>query len=143
MVVSKLELLDYFGLVTEGKSIERMPSYKYKYLGVRIDDRFFNAHVAGLPGKLKVKLGFCFRIKSLLLMPRKEFVEATFLPVIDYSDILYMQATSSVLRSLDWVDHATQHFITDAKSSPLHSLIDLVGRTSLTTHTAPLVYLYL
>ena len=59
-------------------------------------------------------------------------MEATFLPVIDYGDILYMHAAFSILRHVDSVYHASLRFITNTKSLTHHCILyDLVGWTSL------------
>lgn len=49
--------------------------------------------------KLKLKLGFNFFATRL--------VQATFLSVIDYIDLMYMNEASSVLQRLDSVCHAS------------------------------------
>jgi hypothetical protein len=84
-----------------GLCIEKVPSYKY--LGIWLDDKLsFKVHMDKLVRKLKLKLGFYFRNKAcFLLMARKKLVQATFLSVIDYGDLLYMHATTSVLQRLD------------------------------------------
>lgn len=67
--------------------------------------------------KLKVKLGFYYRNKSCFTFSaKKKLVEATFLPVIDYGDILYMHAAFSILRHVDSAYHASLRFITNTKS---------------------------
>lgn len=135
MVFSKAraQLLDNCGILSlDGKSIERVSSYKY--LGIWIDDKLsFNEHITALVKKLKVKLGFYYRNKSCFTFSaRKKLVEATFLPVIDYGDILYMHAAFSILRHVDSVYHASLRFITNTKSLTHHCILyDLVGWTSL------------
>ena len=81
----------------------------YKYLGIWLDDKLsFKVNVDNLVTNLKLKLGFYFRNKAgFPLMARKKLVQATFLSVIDYGDLLCMHATSSVLQRLDSVYHAT------------------------------------
>ena len=76
----------------QGKSIEAVSSYKY--LGFLIDEHFsFKPHIDNLVKKLKLKLGFYFRNKSCFTMSsRKRLVDATFLPIIDYGHLLYMNA---------------------------------------------------
>lgn len=65
-----------------------MPSYKY--LGIWIDGKLlFNVYIAKLVRKLKVKIGFYFRNKfCFTFSAKKKLVEAPFLPVIDYGDII-------------------------------------------------------
>lgn len=65
-------------------------------------------------------------------MPRKKIVEATFLPAIDYGNILYMHAAATTEQGLDSVYQASICFMT--KPVSYHCIIyDLVGWTSLTT----------
>ncbi len=114
------------------KIIERVPFYKY--LGIWIDDKLlFNVHIANLIRKLKLKLGFYFRNKSNLTFNAKnKLVEATFLTVLDYGDILFKHAASSILTSLDSVYHASLCLITNAKSRTHHCILyEMVGWTSL------------
>ncbi len=79
---------------------------KYKYLGVLIDDSLsFGPHIQNLVRKLKSKLGL-FRVKQCLsFAARKRLIAATFLSVLDYCDIIYMQAPKHCLQALDSVYH--------------------------------------
>ena len=43
---------------------------------------------------------------------RKRIVEAVFLSVLDYGDVIYGQAASSTLKPLEAVDHSALRFIT-------------------------------
>ena len=86
MVFSKArsQLLDNCSILSlDGKSIERVSSYKY--LGIWIDDKLsFKVHINTLVKKLKVKLVFFFRNKSCFTFSaKKKLVEATFLSVIE------------------------------------------------------------
>ncbi|MDF4405775.1 hypothetical protein P3471_24855, partial [Vibrio parahaemolyticus] len=124
--------LDFSILSSDGKSTERL----FLYLDIWTDDKLsFNVHTAALVRKLEVKIGFYFRNKSCFTFSaEKKLVEATFLFVIDYGDILEMHVTSSILRSLDSVFHASLCFNTNTKSVTRHCILyDLVGWTSLTT----------
>ena len=72
-----------------------------------MDDKLsFKVHVDNLVTKLKLKMYFrnkaCFPLRT-----RKKLVHATFLSVIDYGDLLYMHADSSVLQRLNSVYHAS------------------------------------
>ena len=135
MVFSRgnLQQVNNFNVFTsEGNCIENGTSYKY--LGIWIDSKLsFNVHITNLVKKLKMKIGFYFRNKSCFTFnAKKKLVEATFLSVIDYGDILYMHASASTLRTLDSVYHASLRFITNAKSLTHHCILyDLVGWTSL------------
>uniref|UniRef100_A0A8C7F2I1 K Homology domain-containing protein n=1 Tax=Oncorhynchus kisutch TaxID=8019 RepID=A0A8C7F2I1_ONCKI len=83
--------------------------------------------------KSSLKLDFYFRNEACFpLMARKKLVQATFLSVIDYGDLLYMHATTSFLQRLDSVYHASLRFITNAKTLTHHcTLYQMVGWTSL------------
>lgn len=66
--------------------------------------------------KLKLKLGFFLRIKSYLyFVAKKRLVSATFITVLDYSDVIYMHASSQRLHSLVPVNGASR-FITNLKA---------------------------
>lgn len=59
-------------------------------------------------------------------------VIATFLPVIDYADILYMNASATTLQAIDKVYHGALRFITNSKSLTHHChLYERAGLTSL------------
>ncbi len=65
-------------------------------------------HIQQLAKRLKLKLGFYFRIKSCLSFEsRKRLVAATFMTILDYGDVLYMHASSQSLRSFDTVYHGS------------------------------------
>ena len=139
------EVLEHLSIYTsDGKNIERVSSYKY--LGIWIDDKLlFNVHIFNLIRKLKVKIGFYFRNKyNFTFHAKKKLVEATFLSVIDYGDILYMHAPSSILRRLDSVYHASLRFITNAKSLTHHCILyEMVGWTSLTIRRKQHWYIFI
>ncbi len=60
-------------------------------------------------------LGFYFRNKSCFLFyARKKLASATFLPILDYGDVVYQHAPSYLLSSLDAVCHGALRFITDS-----------------------------
>ena len=130
---SKSKLSSLPSVITaQGSQIELVSSYKY--LGVVIDDSLsFSAHIQQLVKKLKLKLGFFFRIKSCLSFEsRKRLVSATFMSVLDYGDVLYMHASSNSLHSLDTVYHGALRFITGFKSLTHHCLLYArVGWSSL------------
>lgn len=56
----------------------------------------------------------------MTLNNRKQIVESTFLPVIDYGDTIYMHASASVLKPLDAVYHSAIRFITGDRFSTHH-----------------------
>ena len=96
----------------QGTAIELVSTYKY--LGFHIDgDLSFKSHISSLVSKLKVKLGFYYRNRACFSSgARKYLVSATFLPLLDYGDILYMHASATCLRSLDTVYHSALRFVT-------------------------------
>ncbi len=95
---------------------------EYKYLGIIVDDVLsFSSHITQLKKKLRIKLGFYFRNKFCFSFNvRKKLVTATFLPVLDYGDVVYQFAPSYLLSSLDAVYHGALRFISDCKSSTLY-----------------------
>ena len=72
--------------------------------------------------KSKLKLGFFFRNRTCFTFAaRKKLVAATFLPVLDYGDLLYMHAPAKCLQSLDSVYHSSAlRFVTGCKALTHH-----------------------
>ena len=107
-------------LTSQGRVIDLVTSYKY--LGIHIDQQLsFKPHISCLISKLKVKLGFYFRNKSCFsLGTRKYLISSTFLPLLDYGDLLYMNASAQCLRSLDSVYHCALRFVTGCKHLTHH-----------------------
>ncbi len=95
---------------------------EYKYLGIIVNDALsFNSHITQPKKKLKIKLGFYFRNKFCFSFNvRKKLVTTTFLPVLDYGDVVYQFAPSYLLSSLDAVYHGALRFISDCKPSTHH-----------------------
>ncbi|KAJ8245109.1 hypothetical protein GJAV_G00275360 [Gymnothorax javanicus] len=115
-----------------GSSIERVS--EYKYLGIWIDHKFnFKFHIGNLVTKLHQKVGFLYRNKSHFRMScRKRIVEATFLSVLDYGDVIYRHAAVTTLKPLDSVYHSALRFVTGASYNSHHCLLyDMVGWSSL------------
>ncbi len=107
---------------------------EYKYLGIIVDDvLYFSSHITQLKKKLKIKLGFYFRNKFCFSFNvRKKLVTATFLPMLDYGDVVYQFAPSYLLSSLDAVYHGALRFISDCKTSTYHCILyNRVGWSSL------------
>uniref|UniRef100_A0A8C2EK04 Reverse transcriptase domain-containing protein n=1 Tax=Cyprinus carpio TaxID=7962 RepID=A0A8C2EK04_CYPCA len=98
---------------------------EYKYLGITIDDKLsFGSHITNLTKQLKIKLGFYFRNKFCFSFNvRKRLVSATFLPVLDYGDVVYQYASSQLLSSLDAVYHSALRFISDSKPLTHHCIL--------------------
>ncbi len=60
-----------------------------------------------------MKLGFFFRNKSCFsLQVRKHLILTTFVPLLDYGDLLVMKAPDTYLKKLDTVYHCALRFIT-------------------------------
>ena len=99
-------------LTSHGTEIERVNSYKY--LGFIIDENLsFKLHIEKLVSKLKIKLGSFFRNKSCFLwQARKRLFTATFLPLLDYGDLLFINAPDQYLKKLDTVYHCALRFLT-------------------------------
>uniref|UniRef100_A0A3P9K1B3 Reverse transcriptase domain-containing protein n=1 Tax=Oryzias latipes TaxID=8090 RepID=A0A3P9K1B3_ORYLA len=117
----------------EGNNIEVV--HEYKYLGVLIDDSLtFKPHVENLVKKLRLKLGFYFRNKLCFSFEvKKRLVAATFLSVLDYGDLFYMNASAQCLRMIDTVYHSSLRFITNCKTMTHHcELYSRVGWPALT-----------
>ena len=73
----------------------------------------FKSHIENLVSKLKLKLGFFFRNKACFsLQTRKRLISTTFLPLLDYGDLLFMNASEQYLKKLDTVYHCALRFIT-------------------------------
>ncbi len=86
---------------------------EYKYLGIIVDDALsFSSHITQLKKKLKINLGFYFRNKFCFSFNvRKKLVTTTFLPMLDYGDVVYQFTPSYLLSSLDAVYHGALRFI--------------------------------
>ena len=91
-------------------------------------------HVENLIRKLKPKIGFYYWHKACFSFEaRKELVRCTLLAVLDFSDVIYMQALTTTLRALDSVYHAALRIITNQKRLTHHcDLYSAVGWSSLT-----------
>lgn len=63
---------------------------------------------------------------------KQKLVELTFLPIIDYGDMLYMNASASCLHRLDSVYHGALRFITNCGPLTHHCVLySMVNWTSL------------
>ena len=117
---SKKQVLNQQILTSQGIEIEVVSTYKY--LGYMIDDHnTFKTHIQNLGKKLKLKVGFYFRNKSCFsLEARRRLVEATSLPVLEYGDLLYINASAHCLHMLDIVYHGATRFITNSRALSHH-----------------------
>ena len=86
-----------------GFLIERVT--EYKYLSIWIDDKLtFNFHI---------KIGYFYRNKTTLpLFSKKRIIDAVFMSVLDYGDVVYRHASHSCLNLQDSVFHSALRFIT-------------------------------
>jgi hypothetical protein len=93
--------------------------------------------------KLRPKLGFFFRSKNCFpFEARKKLVESAFLSIIDYGDLLYMHAATTLLRKLDCVYHAALRFVSGAESRTHHCILyDSLAWSSL--HQRRKLHMYL
>ena len=57
------------------------------------------------------------------MLCRKQIIEAVFLSVLDYGDVIYRNATASALTSLDSVYHSALRFITGSSYSTHHCVL--------------------
>ena len=115
-----------------GVNIEQVS--EYKYLGIWLDEKLkFSFHIELLAKQLRIKIGFLYRHKSSLpISCRKRIVEAVFMPVLDYGDILYKNAPISALKTLDTVYHSAIRFATGAAYDTHHCILyNKIGWTSL------------
>jgi hypothetical protein len=106
-------------------------------------------HIDELCKQPKIKLGFLYRNSTCLSSTnRRQIVQATFMSVIDYGDIIYMLATASTLKSLDATYHCALYllqFITGASYRTHHCVLyHNVGWTSLSVRREQhaLVFVY-
>jgi len=96
----------------QGTDIERVTTYKY--LGFIIDQNLsFKSQTENVVSKQNIKFCFFNREKSCVsFQTRTYLISATFLPVLDYGDLLYMNASDQCLKSLDIVYHCALRFVT-------------------------------
>lgn len=130
---SKLSVRNTFVITSlDGTQIKQVSAYKY--LGVWLDDRLsFKKHVTELGKKLKFKIGFLYRNRACLSsVNRKQIVQATFMSVLDYGDIIYMHASANTLKPLDAIYHCALRFITGDSYKTHHCILyQHVGWASL------------
>ena len=147
MVFSKSKVKPHsLSAVTTSQGIALEIVSTFKYLGIILDDNFsFKPHIENLAKKLKVRLGFYFRNKACFSFhSKKRLVAATFLPVLDYGDVLYMNACSTSLLMLDATYHGALRFITGCRSLTHHCILyKKVGWLSLPARRLHHWYIFL
>jgi len=87
------------------------------------DQLSFRSHIENLikKKKLKLKLDFFYRHRTCFTFAaKKKLVAATFLPVLDYGNLLYMNAPAKCLQSLDSVYRGALRFVTSCKALTHH-----------------------
>ncbi len=115
MLLSKVKDINVTGLsiiTLTGHSIERVS--EYKYLGIWLDQKFtFRFHIYTPSNKLRQKIGFLYRHRTNFpLFSRKRVIEAVFLSVLDYGDVIYRNASASTLAALNPIYYSAIRFIT-------------------------------
>lgn len=86
-----------------------------KYLGIIIDQNLsFKSHTENLVFKLKPNEVSSLGIHPVCPSRKENRISAGFffLPLLDYSDLLFMNAPHQCLKKLDTVYHCALHFIT-------------------------------
>ena len=135
MIFSRAQNINYDFLhinTFNGSPIERVT--EYKYLGILLDDQLtFKYHISDLTTRLRQKIGLLYRNKiSFPKICRKRIVEAVFMSVLDYGDVIYRNAAPTTLLPLDTVYHSALRFITGEGYTTHHcSLYERVGWPSL------------
>lgn len=78
-------------------------------------------------------MGFFYRNRACLSSPhRRQIIQATFMSVLDYGDIIYMHASTATLKPLDAIYHCAIRFITGDNYKTHHCILyQHVGWTSL------------
>ena len=107
----KLKLAGRLTVITSSIYIERVT--KYKYLGIWLDEKItFKYHIDKLACNLRQKIDFFYRnTTSFPVICGKRVIEAVFLSVLDYGDVIYKNAAPSILKPLDTVYHSALRFI--------------------------------
>lgn len=87
-------------IIAQGKKLEMVSCYRY--LGIWLDDFLsFKSQVDTLFKKLRLKFGLYFRNKTCFSFEaRKRLVSATFLTLVDYNDLLYINVSVHCLHMI-------------------------------------------
>lgn len=115
----------------------------YKYLGIWLDNSLsFQFHINKLQTRIKSRIGFLFRNKASFTYAAKHtLVKMTVLPILNFGNVIYRTASTSLLKRLDVVYNSAIRFVTNASFNTHHcDLYALVGWPSL--HTRRLTYWY-
>ena len=147
MVFTRSNTVDYSNLcikTVKDTLIERVS--EYKYLGIWIDDKIsFKFHIDTLASKLRQKIGFLYRNKSIFpIICRKKIIEAVFLSVMDYGDTVYGNAVPTTLEPLKSAYHSAIRFITGDAYRTHHCLLyDKVEWLSLENRRKLHLYMFI
>ena len=147
MVFTRSKTVDYSNLcikTVKNTLIERVS--EYKYLGIWLDDKLtFKFHIDTLASKLRQKIGFLYRNKSIFpIICRKKIIEAVFLSVMDYGDTIYGNAVPTTLGPLKTAYHSVIRFITGDAFLTHHCLLyDNVGWPSLENRRKLHLYMFI
>ena len=147
MVFTRAQHVDYSKLfikTLKESHIERVS--EYKYLGIWLDDKLtFKLHIDTLASKLRQKIGFLYRNKSIFpLICRKKIIEAVFLSALDYGDIIYGNAAPTTLEPLNTAYHSAIRFITGDAFRTHHCLLyDKLGWLSLENRRKLHLYMFI
>lgn len=116
-----------------GHSIERVS--EYKYLDIWLDQKVvFKFHIDILKQATT---------KNWMLS-RKRIIEAVFLSVLDYGDVIDRHASASTLKPLDSVYHSALRFITGDSYSTHHCIFyEKIGWASPTVRRDRHLFLFI
>ncbi len=104
----------------------------------------FDVHIDYLEKRLIPRLGFLLRKKIIIFGARKRIIKSTFLPILNYGNVIYMHASTYLLKRLDGVYHAALRFITNVCSCTHHCLLyNYVGWSSLCQRRKSHILLYI
>ena len=101
-------------LAADGQKLDLVSSYKY--LGVWIDSSLsFSEHLSLLHSKVKARLSFLYRNRSLFTASAKRsLLHLTVLSLFDHGDAIYRSACKGALERLNVLHHSAIRFETNA-----------------------------
>ena len=97
-------------MTADGQKLDLVSSYKY--LGFWTDSSLsFTEHLSFLQSKVKTRLSFLYRNRSLFTATSKSsLVQLTVLPLFDYGDVIYRSASKGALERLNVLYHSAIRF---------------------------------
>jgi hypothetical protein len=112
-------------------------SDNYKCLGVRLDCKLsFQTHIKHLQSKMKSRIGFLFRNKaSFTHAANHTLIKLTFLPILDFGDVIYKIASNNLLSKQNAVFHSAIRFCHQIYHPPLRPVCS--RRLALATYSLP------